>query len=681
MFWTALKEQLPVPLPPEPRRATTRTRTRACRPGPICSPALASIDAALAPNTKTGYLFFIAKGDGTGHQRVREDPGRARQERQEVREEVAWRTGSRTPGTSPPAPDAATRARWLEADRAHRPGAPRAAPGAPRGRGRRRLLRRQARAHALADGLHPRRRRGEGRRALRPVPGRGGPRDGRHGLPLHGPGPARGHGRRSWTRSATTWPAAWPRLLAEVGGRRVAVEAAAVSHALWERLRTAAPDVELVPVDGWIEAMRAVKTAGRDRADRGRVRGGGPRPRGAAAGDPGRRHRARPRPPPRVADPDRRRRGARLRRRLPGRARGRAAARRPGRSAGAGRRRPAVRLRRPGGGLPERHDAHPVRRRAGGARPAASTTWCGGPSRPRSTRWRRASAAGCDPERPGAGRHRPRRHRRGRHAGRPTATGSGTGSGWRPTRSRASPGPRPETPLPSPTVFSVEPGIYLEGETGVRIEDLVHLDAARGRRRAADPLPARGPRPAGLTARANRRPGRVSDAEVRGCGTLQHDWRSRSSSRPWQAGSPGARSPWSGASCEGMPGRGVRGPARGRPIGTSPLAERGDRRDPGPVHGLRPAPRRPARRASPSGTRMARTASFGTGWPTMAAPAPAAPLVEPTPLPVEPVVPRRARHAWCRDMARVRRRQHRADRSRASRSSCRARPGATSECG
>ena len=39
----------------------------------------------------------------------------------------------------------------------------------------------------------------------------------------------------------------------------------------------------------------------------------------------------------------------------------------------------------------------------------------------------------------------------------------------------------PDAPLPSPTVFSVEPGIYLEGETGVRIEDLILLDASAGR--------------------------------------------------------------------------------------------------------------------------------------------------------------------------------------------------------
>jgi Xaa-Pro aminopeptidase len=38
-----------------------------------------------------------------------------------------------------------------------------------------------------------------------------------------------------------------------------------------------------------------------------------------------------------------------------------------------------------------------------------------------------------------------------------------------------------DDPLPSPTVFSVEPGVYLAGRTGVRIEDLMLLDAGNRR--------------------------------------------------------------------------------------------------------------------------------------------------------------------------------------------------------
>ena len=60
----------------------------------------------------------------------------------------------------------------------------------------------------------------------------------------------------------------WPELIASlrpVGGgdrgavRRLAVEAGFVSHATWMRLASATPDVELVPAEGWIEALRQVK--------------------------------------------------------------------------------------------------------------------------------------------------------------------------------------------------------------------------------------------------------------------------------------------------------------------------------------------------------------------------------------------------------------------------------------
>jgi Xaa-Pro aminopeptidase len=53
--------------------------------------------------------------------------------------------------------------------------------------------------------------------------------------------------------------ARWPEIVASVGARRVGVEAGFVSHALWTRLVEAAPGVELVLVEGWVEADRATK--------------------------------------------------------------------------------------------------------------------------------------------------------------------------------------------------------------------------------------------------------------------------------------------------------------------------------------------------------------------------------------------------------------------------------------
>lgn len=65
----------------------------------------------------------------------------------------------------------------------------------------------------------------------------------------------------------------------------------------------------------------------------------------------------------------------------------------------------------------------------------------------------------------------------GDHFGHGTGHGIGLATHELPSLGKAA----PETPLPSPTVFSVEPGVYLEGEMGVRIEDLVLLDASAGR--------------------------------------------------------------------------------------------------------------------------------------------------------------------------------------------------------
>jgi Xaa-Pro aminopeptidase len=63
----------------------------------------------------------------------------------------------------------------------------------------------------------------------------------------------------------------------------------------------------------------------------------------------------------------------------------------------------------------------------------------------------------------------------GEQFGHGTGHGIGLATHELPSLSRAA----SDEPLPSPTVFSVEPGIYLDGEMGVRIEDLVLFDRGR----------------------------------------------------------------------------------------------------------------------------------------------------------------------------------------------------------
>ena len=53
----------------------------------------------------------------------------------------------------------------------------------------------------------------------------------------------------------------WPDLVATAGAKRVAVEAMTIPHITWEKLCEAAPDVELVAIEGWVEANRQIKDA------------------------------------------------------------------------------------------------------------------------------------------------------------------------------------------------------------------------------------------------------------------------------------------------------------------------------------------------------------------------------------------------------------------------------------
>ena len=64
VFWDKPKAPLPADLPPDLAGYNTVTHTGLI-PGPICTPTLTSIDAALNPDTKDKYIYFLAKRDGS----------------------------------------------------------------------------------------------------------------------------------------------------------------------------------------------------------------------------------------------------------------------------------------------------------------------------------------------------------------------------------------------------------------------------------------------------------------------------------------------------------------------------------------------------------------------------------------------------------------------------------------
>jgi Xaa-Pro aminopeptidase/Xaa-Pro dipeptidase len=273
--------------------------------------------------------------------------------------------------------------------------------------------------------------------------------------------------------------AGWRELAASAGARRVAVEAGFVSYAAWTALQAAAPDVELVPVEGWVEMDRAVK----EPAEVERIR--------AACA---------------VAD---RSLAALLPEIRPGVTEAELAWRlevlmRTGGAEGLAF--DVACLAGPEAALPHGSPGdRPVLdgavllfdfgARVDGYRSDMTRTLFVGAPTARDlevydlvARAQAATieaveagaAAGTSPDgraMDAAGRAVIEAAGHGEHFGHGTGHGIGLATHEQPSLSRVA----PETPLPSPTVFSVEPGVYLEGETGVRIEDLMLFDPAARR--------------------------------------------------------------------------------------------------------------------------------------------------------------------------------------------------------
>ncbi len=273
--------------------------------------------------------------------------------------------------------------------------------------------------------------------------------------------------------------AGWADLTASVGARRVAVEAGFVSHAAWTALEAAAPDVELVPVEGWVEADRAVK----EPAEVERIRAA------CAVAD---RALATLLPEIRAGVTE-----AELAWRLE-------VLMRTGGAEGLAF--DVACLAGPEAALPHGSPGdRPVLEGAVllfdfGARvdgyrsDMTRTLFVGEPSARDLAGYdlvaraqaasigavEAAAAAGLTPDGrslDAAARDVIEAAGHGDHFGHGTGHGIGLATHELPSLSRVA----PKTPLPSPTVFSVEPGVYLEGETGVRIEDLVLFDPAARR--------------------------------------------------------------------------------------------------------------------------------------------------------------------------------------------------------
>ena len=272
--------------------------------------------------------------------------------------------------------------------------------------------------------------------------------------------------------------AAWPHLLASLGARRVAVESAVVSHELWGQLEVAAPEVRLVEAASWVEADRAVK----EPSEIERIRS-------ACA----------------VAD---RALAAILRRIKPGQTERELALALEWemRTGGADALAFGVAcLAGPDAALPH---GSPSGREVrigqvllfdfgatvdGYRSDMTRTLFVGEPSsrdleiyetvaasQNASIAMLEAALGAHSPAPSGkaadaAAREIIEAAGHGEHFGHGTGHGIGLATHELPSLSRAA----PDEPLPSPTVFSVEPGIYVDGVTGVRIEDLVLFDTTR----------------------------------------------------------------------------------------------------------------------------------------------------------------------------------------------------------